>query len=39
MDEELAVVHDELEAEDLEDDAGLGDAATTGGKVCNCGTM
>jgi hypothetical protein len=41
MDEELAVVYDELEAEDLEDDAQLGDAVTTkaNGPGCYCGSM
>jgi hypothetical protein len=39
MDEELEVVRDELEAEDLEDEPGLGDAGTTGGKQCYNGTM
>lgn len=38
MDEEVVVAIDELEAEDV-DDAELGDANTTGGKQCYCGTM
>ena len=39
MDEELEVVRDELEAEDLDAEPNLGDAVTSGGNACYCGTM
>jgi hypothetical protein len=39
MDEEVEAVLDELESHDLEDEPQLGDAITSGGNVCVCGTM
>lgn len=39
MDEELEVVRDELEAEDLDAEPDLGDAVTSRGIACYCGTL
>jgi hypothetical protein len=39
MDEELVQVIDELESNDLDEEPGLGDAATSKGNACECGTI